>query len=151
MIVIGQILLLIGGVFLFLGSLGLVRMPDVYNRLQTGTKASTLGAMSIGLSAIFLLPGAAGKALLFVIFIVLANPIASNTLGRSAYLSGVKLANESVSDAWGAQDGGETPDSVAPRVAASGNAASGGAAPSGAAPGGAAPRGAGGPKSGKGV
>ncbi len=104
MTAIGQILLLIGGIFLFLGSLGLVRMPDVYNRLQTGTKASTLGAMSIGLSAIFLLPGAAGKAVLFVIFIVLANPIASNTLGRSAYLSGVKLADESVSDEWGAQD-----------------------------------------------
>ncbi len=113
MTVIGQILLLIGGIFLFLGSLGLVRMPDVYNRLQTGTKASTLGAMSVGLSAIFLLPGAAGKALLFVIFIVLANPIASNTLGRSAYLSGVKLADESVSDEWGAQGEGTTPSGTA--------------------------------------
>lgn len=113
MIVIGQILLLVGGIFLFLGSLGLVRMPDVYNRLQTGTKASTLGAMSIGLSSIFLLPGAAGKAVLFVIFIVLANPIASNTIGRSAYLSGVKLAKGSVSDEWHAQDAGAAPQGAA--------------------------------------
>ena len=140
MTLIGQILLLIGGAFLFLGSLGLVRMPDVYNRLQTGTKASTLGAMSIGLSAIFLLPGATGKALLFVIFIVLANPIASNTIGRSAYLSGVKLADESVSDEWGAQN-----------EAATSGAAPDGAAPRGAASRGAASRGAADPKSGKGA
>lgn len=108
MMVVGEILMLIGGVFLFLGSLGLVRMPDVYNRLQTGTKASTLGAMSIGLSAIFLLPGAAGKAVLLVVFIVLANPIASNTIGRSAYLSGIRLSEKSVGDAWGVQARGET-------------------------------------------
>jgi multicomponent Na+:H+ antiporter subunit G len=107
MTVVGEILMLIGGIFLFLGSLGLVRMPDVYNRLQTGTKASTLGAMSIGLSAIFLLPGAAGKAVLLVVFIVLANPVASNTIGRSAYLSGIKLSEKSVSDAWGVQASGE--------------------------------------------
>lgn len=108
MTIVGEILLLIGGVFLFLGSLGLVRMPDVYNRLQTGTKASTLGAMSVGLSAIFLLPGAEGKAVLLVVFIVLANPIASNTIGRSAYLSGIRLSEKSVSDAWGAQTGDES-------------------------------------------
>lgn len=117
-------MLLIGGVFLFLGSLGLVRMPDVYNRLQTGTKASTLGAMSIGLSAIFLLPGAAGKALLFVIFILLANPIASNTIGRSAYLSGVKLADESVSDEWGAQKKDGAADGGAPASGAAVSTAS---------------------------
>jgi multicomponent Na+:H+ antiporter subunit G len=124
MTIIGEILMLIGGIFLFLGSLGLVRMPDVYNRLQTGTKASTLGAMSIGLSAIFLLPGAAGKAVLLVIFIVLANPIASNTIGRSAYLSGIRLSEKSVSDAWGAQEGnnGEMIEGGAVEASGSGSA-----------------------------
>lgn len=106
MMIIGEILLLIGSIFLLLGALGLVRMPDVYNRLQTGTKASTLGAMSIGLSSIFLLPGAAGKAVLLVIFIVLANPIASNTIGRSAYLSKIRLSDKSVNDAWAGQKDG---------------------------------------------
>ena len=42
---IGDILLVIGCAFIALGSLGLIRMPDVYNRLQAGTKAATLGAM----------------------------------------------------------------------------------------------------------
>ncbi|MCK5169585.1 MAG: monovalent cation/H(+) antiporter subunit G, partial [Bacteroidales bacterium] len=39
--IIGAILVLSGSVFLFLGALGLVRMPDLYNRIQAGTKAST--------------------------------------------------------------------------------------------------------------
>jgi multicomponent Na+:H+ antiporter subunit G len=42
----GLVMLLVGSVFLFLGALGIYRMPDLYNRLQAGTKATTLGAMS---------------------------------------------------------------------------------------------------------
>ncbi|WP_177428076.1 cation:proton antiporter, partial [Candidatus Venteria ishoeyi] len=44
---LANILLLIGSIFLFLGALGLVRMPDVYNRIQAGTKATTLGALTV--------------------------------------------------------------------------------------------------------
>ena len=45
--IIGGALILIGGAFLLLGGLGIYRMPDVYNRLQAGTKATTLGGMSL--------------------------------------------------------------------------------------------------------
>ena len=53
---IGMALILIGGIFLFLGALGIFRMPDIYTRLQAGTKASTLGAMSTILGVGFLHP-----------------------------------------------------------------------------------------------
>ncbi|MFW5784225.1 MAG: cation:proton antiporter, partial [Spirochaetota bacterium] len=43
--VIGGLVSLAGGVLLFLAALGLIRMPDVYNRMQAGTKATTLGSM----------------------------------------------------------------------------------------------------------
>ncbi len=43
---IGMAFILIGAIFLLLGALGIYRMPDVYTRLQAGTKSSTLGAMS---------------------------------------------------------------------------------------------------------
>ena len=46
---IGNTLVLLGSVFLFLGGLGVFRMPDVYNKLQAGTKATTLGLMSLAL------------------------------------------------------------------------------------------------------
>ena len=43
----GDVLLLLGAVFAFLAALGLLRMPDVYNRIQAGTKAATLGALAL--------------------------------------------------------------------------------------------------------
>ena len=43
----GDLFLLLGAAFAGLGALGLIRMPDVYNRLQAGTKSVTLGTMAI--------------------------------------------------------------------------------------------------------
>jgi len=98
MTIVGNIFILLGSLFLVLGSLGLIRMPDVYNRLQTGTKATTLGAMSVLLGSAFLAPALAAKAVLLIVFIALANPISSSTIGRSAYKAGVPLAEGSVRD-----------------------------------------------------
>ena len=82
---IGYGLVLLGSVFLFLGSLGIYRMPDVYNRLQAGTKATTLGAMSLILGVGFIEPDWLIKTLFIVIFIAIANPLSSHALGRAAY------------------------------------------------------------------
>ncbi len=87
---IGMAFLLIGGIFLFLGALGIFRMPDVYTRLQAGTKASTLGAMSTILGVGFLHPGWMVKVVIIVIFIGLANPLSSHALARSTYRAGVE-------------------------------------------------------------
>ena len=83
--VIGMVLMLIGGIFLFLGGLGIFRMPDTYNRLQAGTKATTLGGMSVILSIGILEPGWFVKTLVLVIFIALSNPISSHALARANY------------------------------------------------------------------
>lgn len=82
---IGMILLLIGGIFLFLGGLGIYRMPDTYNRLQAGTKATTLGGMSVILAVGLLEPGWFVKALVLVLFIAFSNPISSHALARANY------------------------------------------------------------------
>lgn len=100
MIVLGQILILIGSVFLLLGGLGVVRMPDVYNRIQAGTKATTLGAMTTILGTAFLAPTIATKAVVLIVFIALANPISSSSIARSAYRAGVGLGERAVRDDW---------------------------------------------------
>ncbi|MCK5856047.1 MAG: Na+/H+ antiporter subunit G [Bacteroidales bacterium] len=82
---IGYGLVLLGSIFLFLGSLGIYRMPDVYNRLQAGTKATTLGAMSLILGVGFIEPEWLIKTLFIVIFIAIANPLSSHALARAAY------------------------------------------------------------------
>ncbi|MCK5638925.1 MAG: Na+/H+ antiporter subunit G [Flavobacteriaceae bacterium] len=86
---IGIALILIGGIFLFLGALGIYRMPDVYTRLQAGTKSSTLGAMSLILGVGFLHPDWFLKIALIVIFIGVANPLSSHALARASYRKGV--------------------------------------------------------------
>ena len=87
--IIGGILLLIGSIFLFLGGLGIFRMPDVYNRLQAGTKATTLGGMSLILGVGFLMVETNWvwmvKAIIIVIFIAFSNPISSHALARAMY------------------------------------------------------------------
>ena len=44
---IANIFLVLGGLFYLLGGLGILRMPDTFNRIQAGTKATTLGAFAL--------------------------------------------------------------------------------------------------------
>ncbi len=89
MIYIGYTLLLIGTIFLFLGSLGIFRMPDVYSRMQAGTKATTLGSMAFIIGVGFLQPEWMGKTILIAIFIAISNPISSHALARAAHRTGL--------------------------------------------------------------
>jgi multicomponent Na+:H+ antiporter subunit G len=95
----------IGLVFDFFGALGLVRFPDIYNRLHSSIKCVTLGTCSI-LFGLFLYKGftpAGIKALLCIGFLFLSAPVSAHVLARSAYRSGVKLCDKSVCDQY-AQD-----------------------------------------------
>jgi len=83
--ILGGILIVIGSIFLFLGALGIYRMPDVFNRLQAGTKASTLGAMSTILGVGLLAPGWILKILIIILFIAYSNPISSHALARAMH------------------------------------------------------------------
>ena len=87
---IGLALIVIGSIFLFLGALGIYRMPDVYNRLQAGTKATTLGGMGLILGVGLIQPDWFVKAIVLIIFIALSNPISSHALARGAYKVGIK-------------------------------------------------------------
>lgn len=94
----GTIVAVVGTVFLFLGSLGIFRLPDVYNRLQAGTKCTTLGAFLTVIGVGLMNPAWFAKALLIAVFILLTNPISSHALGRAAQKSGVPLWKGSVVD-----------------------------------------------------
>jgi len=99
---IGMIFIIIGLAFDFFGCLGLIRLPDVYNRLQASTKCVTLGTCSI-LFGLFLFKGftAMGiKALLCIVFIVLTAPVSAHALSRGAHKFGVKLWDKSVCDKY---------------------------------------------------
>ena len=106
---IGIIFISIGLAFDVLGCLGLVRLPDVYNRLQAATKCVTLGTCSILLGTFLVVgPTAAGmKALLCIVFIVLTSPVAAHAIARGAHRAGVKLWEKSVVDKYKEDKEGE--------------------------------------------
>ncbi len=87
---IGYALLIIGCFFMFVSAVGIVRMPDLYNRLQAGTKASTLGAMCTIMGVGFLQPHWWIKCFLLTLFIFLTNPLSSSVLARASLKSRVK-------------------------------------------------------------
>lgn len=94
---IANIFLLIGGLFYLLGGLGVLRMPDTFNRIQAGTKATTLGAFSTLIGVGLTNPDWLLKAILIIVLIALTNPIGSSTLAKAAYLSQEK-PNDLVQD-----------------------------------------------------
>lgn len=96
--IIGSILTFLGAIFVFLAALGLLRMPDVYNRIQAGTKASTLGSVLTLLGIGLIQPDWLLKLGLLIIFILLSNPVSSHVLGRAAHHKGVPMSSKTVVD-----------------------------------------------------
>ncbi len=96
--IIGAVVTLIGSVFILLGSIGLVRMPDFYNRIQTGTKASTLGTMLsvLGIGIIHL--DWIGKIVILILFVLMTNPISSHVIARAAHNIKVKQSSRTIVD-----------------------------------------------------
>ncbi|ASJ10823.1 Na+/H+ antiporter subunit G [Thermococcus sp. P6] len=103
----GEILVLIGTFFYMLSALGLIRMPDVYNRMQTSTKSATLGSLGVmigvGIWALGTDFGSVAwftKTLVIAIFLLLTNPISAHALIRAAYRNGIPLWEGSVVDRY---------------------------------------------------
>ena len=84
--VVSAILLLVGSGFTLIGSIGIVRMPDVFTRLHAAGITDTLGAagvlLGLALKAGFSL--LLVKLLLMLVFLLLLNPTACHALARAA-------------------------------------------------------------------
>jgi multicomponent Na+:H+ antiporter subunit G len=83
-------LLFVGVFFFFVGTVGLLRLPDVFTRMQATTKCDTLGAVSI-LAGLALYSGdffTGSKMLIIIVFTVVANPTATHAIAKATYLSG---------------------------------------------------------------
>ena len=92
--------LVIGVLFNLFGCIGLIRLPDVYNRLQSATKCVTLGTCSILLAILihygFITIGL--KALLAIPLLFFSATVAAHALVRGAYLFEVKMTDKTVVD-----------------------------------------------------
>lgn len=102
--VLGALIALVGSIFLLLGGLGILRMPDSYNRLQAGTKASTLGTILALIGIGIIHPTWLGKLLILAFFVMMTSPIAAHALARAAHKIKVPLSDRTVIDKLGERE-----------------------------------------------
>ena len=95
----GSIVILVGAFFLFSAGVGVLRMPDVFTRIQAGTKASTLGNILVLAGLGLYHPDWALKLLIIAYFVLLTNPLGSHALSRAAHSIRTPMAATTVVDA----------------------------------------------------
>ena len=94
--------LAVAGVFFSVtGAVGILRMPDVYTRIQCATKLVTMGALPL-LAAVAVAKGVVStygsRALLLALLLAVLNPAASHAIARAAYRTGEPMWRGSVAD-----------------------------------------------------
>ena len=85
-------LLIAGSVFVVIGAIGLVRLPDFFTRLHPAGITDTLGAALI-LAGLLLQSGftlTAAKIVIVFLFLMLTSPTAAHATARAALADGLK-------------------------------------------------------------
>ena len=84
------LLLSSGGIFVFIGGLGALRMPDLYTRMHAASITDSMGPVLI-IAGIMLQAGpslASIKLAAILLFLLVTGPTASNALASAALLAG---------------------------------------------------------------
>ncbi len=91
-----------GVLFSLVTALGLIRLPDVYTRTHAASKSSTLGVLCILLATFihfWLIEDIFNTQLIIaIVFLFITAPVGGHLIGRAAYMSGIKVADETVRD-----------------------------------------------------
>ncbi len=98
--VIAGFFLLVGAAFMLLAALGVLRMPDLFTRLQATSKATTLGVgcLMIGVAIHFGEFGTVLRACVIVLLFFVTAPIAAHVVARAAYFLGSDLWEHTIID-----------------------------------------------------
>jgi len=96
----GIIMMAAGVFFIVIAGVGLLRMPDMFLRMSTATKASTLGLglILLGTAVYFWELGITSRAIATSVFVLLTAPVSAHMIGRAAYSDGVPLWEETKQD-----------------------------------------------------
>lgn len=89
---LAAIMLVVGALFSLVAAFGIVRLPDLYTRMHSASKAGAVGS-GLALLAIALVSfdGAVIlRALLGIVFFMLTAPISAHLLARAAYIAGYR-------------------------------------------------------------
>ena len=107
-------LLIVGASFMLLAGLGVLRLPDLFMRLQAATKASTLGVgcMLLAVAIHFQGLAVATRSALVIAFFCVTAPVGAHMIARAAYAAGAPLWEGTITDEL--RTGKRPPDQPAP-------------------------------------
>ena len=92
----------LGVIFILVTAIRLIRLPDIYCLTHAASKSATLGVMFILLGVFlhfWLIEGIVNtRIILGIVFLFITGPVGGHVIGRSAYLTGVKMWDQSVKD-----------------------------------------------------
>jgi multicomponent Na+:H+ antiporter subunit G len=94
------VILVTGSIFILLAATGVARMPDIFARMHSTTKAATLGTslMIVAVTVYFGELGTIIRSLAVVLFLFLTAPITAHMIGSAAYFTGVALSKDTIID-----------------------------------------------------
>ena len=109
--VVGDVFVAVGVGLIAVAAIGLLRLPDVFNRANAVAKAASLGLVSVLLGVVVLAPSASAVVTLLVAIALqlFTVPIAGYKIGEAAFLSGAPVAPGTHRDDLGAGRDGAPP------------------------------------------
>ena len=98
--IVTAIVWLVGSGFVLLAAVGVLRMPDVFTRMQASTKASTLGlgCLLIGTALQMGDFGSLIRVASIAAFVLLTTPVAGHVIARASYYADIPLWEGTVLD-----------------------------------------------------
>lgn len=95
-----DILIAIGAIFALAGTIGVIKMPDTFCRMQASTCITTLGVLFLGLGAVLysacVMHSAAAsiKIAIICILVITINPVGAHAIAKGAYRAGIRPARK---------------------------------------------------------
>lgn len=106
-VVVGQLLLSSSLIFMGLGVISILVLPDFYSRVVISSKIDVVGFLTC-LFGVMLISGISTftfKVLLIILFEVITAPLATHSIAHSAYASGYRIRPEQENDEGEGSDG----------------------------------------------
>lgn len=94
------LLMIFGGGFSLVAAIGINRLPDLYSRMHSASKAGTLGSGAVLIALAIHTDDIATmtRALAGFVFLLLTAPIAAHLLAKAAYEAGYRMWSGSLRD-----------------------------------------------------
>ncbi len=105
--IIIDLLIAVGLVFAAAGTIGILKMPDPFSRMQASTCVSTLGMLGVAVGSVLYAAvimengGAAIKIAVIALLVIVTNPIGSHVIAKGAYSHGYRPEKKMETDDLG--------------------------------------------------